>query len=39
MLSVLSGMVSFSKVGEDAPNLPIMQLLSDTKKLEWLNLF
>ena len=39
MLSVLTGMVSFSKVGEDAPNLPIMQLLSDTKKLEWLNLF
>ncbi|MBA99608.1 MAG: DUF4835 domain-containing protein [Saprospirales bacterium] len=39
MLSVLTGMVSFSKVGEDAPNLPIMQLLSDTKRLEWLNLF
>ena len=39
MLSVLNGMASFSKVGEDAPNLPIMQLLSDTKKLEWLNLF
>ncbi len=39
MLSLLNGMASFSEVGQDAPNLPIMQLMSDTKKLEWLNLF
>ncbi|HCP41255.1 MAG TPA: hypothetical protein DIT65_05620 [Cryomorphaceae bacterium] len=39
MLSLLNGMSSFSEVGQDAPNLPIMQLMSDTKKLEWLNLF